>query len=197
MAKKTVDKKTARKQARQKASEELAGIHIYKDDHNRYVYYDVFSHSGYVINNVQSYRGYANRFMLALVAGVLLYTFDLGTWKPFIAIGAALLIYIIMEIKFRSFLKRQTLILNFQPKERPPRVLTAASEEKKKLILKIILFLAFSILIIVLPFVSTTQQYDIYMKVACVLIGIGALGICIFHIYALFYKNKNGIEDRY
>ena len=193
MAKKTVDKKKARKQA----SEELAGLHIYKDDHNRYVYYDVFTHTGYVINNVQSYRGYANRFMLALVAGVLIYTFDLGKWKPFLALGVALLIYVVMEVKFRMFLKKQTLLLNFQPKERPPRVVTAASEEKKKIIIKIILLLAFAVLIIILPFVPSKQVYDIYMKAACILIGIGAIGLCIFQIYALIYKNKNNIEDRY
>lgn len=192
MAKKTVNKKKGKR-----VSEELAGMHIYKDDHDRYVYYDVFSHSGYVINNIQSYKGYSNRFMLGLVAGVLIYTFDLGPWKPLLAIGAALIIYAIMEFKFRQFLKKQTLILNFQPKERPPRVLTAASETKKKIILKIILLMLFAGLIIALPFVPSKQEYDIFMKVACVAIGIGAAGLSIFHVYVLSYKSKNNIEDRY
>lgn len=193
MAKKTVKKKKGRRN-----SEELSGMHIYKDDHNRYVYYDVFSHTGYVINNVQSYRTYNNRFLLAIVAGVLLYTFDFGAWKLPIALGVALVIYAVMEFKFRSYLKQQTILMNFQRKERPARILTAASESPKRILIKIVLLALLSILIIILPFDPlNNQKYDIVSKIVCIIVGIGAAYLCIFHIYALIYKSKNNIEDRY
>ena len=78
MAKKELSKKEQLKQNRKKLAEELSGMHIYKDNHNRYVYYDIFTKNGYVISNVPSYRNYANRFILAAVVGILVYTFDFG-----------------------------------------------------------------------------------------------------------------------
>ena len=91
MAKKELSKKEQLKQNRKKLAEELSGMHIYKDNHNRYVYYDIFTKNGYVISNVPSYRNYANRFILAAVVGILVYTFDFGKWTLPFALGAALL----------------------------------------------------------------------------------------------------------
>ena len=48
MAKKELSKKEQLKQNRKKLAEELSGMHIYKDNHNRYVYYDIFTKNGYV-----------------------------------------------------------------------------------------------------------------------------------------------------
>lgn len=187
MAKKEVNKKK-----KKRVAEELAGIHIYKDDHNRYVYYDIFSKVGYVISNPQSYKAYSNRFILGVIAAILVYTFELGPW---LAIGAGILAYGLMEFKFRSFLKKQTMLMNFQPKKRTPKIIMAASDKKGKILLRIVLFLAFAILIVLLAFVE--EKYDIYMKAACILVGIGALYMSIFNVYALIYKNKNNIDDIY
>ena len=114
MAKKELSKKEQLKQNRKKLAEELSGMHIYKDNHNRYVYYDIFTKNGYVISNVPSYRNYANRFILAAVVGILVYTFDFGKWTLPFALGAALLVWAVMEYKFRAFLRHQTLIMNFR-----------------------------------------------------------------------------------
>lgn len=187
------NKNVNKKKTKKNAAEELAGIHIYKDDHNRYVYYDIFSKCGYVINNVQSYKVLANRFMFGLVSGVLVATFDLGQYTLWLSLGLGIAIYLFMEFKFRSYLKRQTMLMNFQPKQRPPRVLTAAGDETKRIYLKIALYFAFAILIIIMAFME--QKYDLWIKIACVLVGIGAGALAIFNIYALSYKKKNNIED--
>ena len=182
MAKKELSKKEQLKQNRKKLAEELSGMHIYKDNHNRYVYYDIFTKNGYVISNVPSYRNYANRFILAAVVGILVYTFDFGKWTLPFALGAAL--------------RHQTLIMNFQPKERPPRILTAASSEGKKIVLKIVLYIVFAGLIIALPFADKSNT-DTTRVVICVAIGIIALGMACYQGYALSYKKKHNIEDRY
>lgn len=196
MAKKELSKKEQLKQNRKKLAEELSGMHIYKDNHNRYVYYDIFTKNGYVISNVPSYRNYANRFILAAVVGILVYTFDFGKWTLPFALGAALLVWAVMEYKFRAFLRHQTLIMNFQPKERPPRILTAASSEGKKIVLKIVLYIMFAGLIIALPFADKSNT-DTTRVVICVAIGIIALGMACYQGYALSYKKKHNIEDRY
>lgn len=183
MAKKTVNTKNKKKTA----TEELAGVHIYKDDHNRYVYYNVFDHNGYVLNDIQKYKTYSSRFIVGLIGGILAYSFDLGAVLSVI-IGLAA--YILMEIKFRMFLKKQSMLPNFKRKERPPRLVTAASEETKKIYMKIVAYIAFGVLIIILPF-SEPTRYDDIMKYACIIIGIASIGVAIFQVRALFFKKAN------
>lgn len=178
--------KTANKKKKGPIREELAGMHIYKDDHNRYVYYDVFTHVGYILNDIQKYKGHSSRFIVALIIGILAYSFDL---HAMISIGIALVAYLFMEVRFRMFLKKQSKILNFKPKQRPPRLLTAASEETKRIYMKIVAYLLFGILIILLPF--SEDGYDDFVKGLCVVIGIVAIGVSLFHVRALFYKKAH------
>ena len=173
MANKAVNKKK-----KGMSGEDLAGMHIYKDDHNRYVYYNVFDHVGYILNDIPKYKTYSSRFIVGLIGGILAYSFDFGV--------AA---YALMEVKFRLFLKKQTQIPNFKPKERPLRLLTAASEETKKIYMKIAAYLLFGILIILLPF--SEGGYDDLMKAMCIALGILAIGVSLFQVRALFYKKAN------
>ena len=85
--------------------EELAGMHIYKDDHNRYVYYNVFDHVGYILNDIPKYKTYSSRFIVGLIGGILAYSFDLGA---LLSIIIGVVAYALMEVKFRLFLKKQT-----------------------------------------------------------------------------------------
>lgn len=183
MAKKAVNTKNKKKTA----TEELAGIHIYKDDHNRYVYYNVFDQSGYVLNDIQKYKTYSSRFIIGLISGIIAYSFKLGAILSII-IGIAA--YLFMEVKFRMFLKKQSIIPNFKRKERPPRLVTAASEETKKIYMKIVAYIAFGVLIIILPF-SEPGTYDDIMKYCCIAVGIASLGVALFQVRALFFKKAN------
>ena len=72
MANKAVNKKK-----KGMSGEDLAGMHIYKDDHNRYVYYNVFDHVGYILNDIPKYKTYSSRFIVGLIGGILAYSFDL------------------------------------------------------------------------------------------------------------------------
>ena len=181
MANKAVNKKK-----KGMSGEDLAGMHIYKDDHNRYVYYNVFDHVGYILNDIPKYKTYSSRFIVGLIGGILAYSFDLGALLSII-IGVAA--YALMEVKFRLFLKKQTQIPNFKPKERPLRLLTAASEETKKIYMKIAAYLLFGILIILLPF--SEGGYDDLLKAMCIALGILAIGVSLFQVRALFYKKAN------
>ena len=125
-------------------------------------------------------------FIVGLIGGILAYSFDLGALLSII-IGVAA--YALMEVKFRLFLKKQTQIPNFKPKERPLRLLTAASEETKKIYMKIAAYLLFGILIILLPF--SEGGYDDLMKAMCIALGILAIGVSLFQVRALFYKKAN------
>lgn len=181
MANKAIDKNK-----KNMKGEELAGFHIYKDDHNRYVYYNVFNHVGYVLNDIPKYKTYSSRFLIGLVAGIIAFSFDLSEILS-ILIGVAA--YVFMEVKFRLFLRNQTQIPNFKRKERPPRLVTAASEETKKIYMKIVAYLLFGILIIILPY--TEDHFNTISKFLCILVGVLAIGISLFQVRALFYKKAN------
>lgn len=189
MAKKTVDNR--KKNKRRQASEEVAGIHIYKDDHNRYVYYDVFSKNGYVLSDIPKYKTLSSRFIIAFVAGVLTATFEVTIY---LSVLLGLAVYAFMEYKFRAFLKRQTMLPNFKRKARPAKLLTAASSETNKIYIRILLYFLAGILFILL--ILAEPQYATYLKVLCVLLSIGSFAMAIFQIYALFYKKKNKIQTK-
>lgn len=180
MAKKTKNKKMNRMGQQR---EELAGLHIYKDEHNRYVYYDVFSKNGYVLNDVQTYKTYSSRFIAGLIAGIIGASFEIGIY---LSVILAIVVYGIMEFKFRSFLKKQTMVPNFKRKERPPRLLTAASDNTKKIYSKIGAYLAMSILLVLL--VYTEPNYEAYIKYLCIGLSFASLCMAIFQIRALFFK---------
>lgn len=189
MAKKTVDNRKRKK--RGQPSDEVAGIHIYKDDHNRYVYYDVFSKNGYVLNDIPKYKTYSSRFLIAFIAGVLIATFEIGI---LLSVLLGLIVYAVMEFKFRSYLKEQTMLPKFKRQERPPRLLTAASEETKKICIRIVLYILVSVLFILL--ILSEPQYETYLKILCVFLSIGAFAMAIFQVYALFYKKKHNIQTK-
>jgi len=188
MAKKTVNKK---KNRMGQQGEEVAGFHIYKDDHNRYVYYDVFSKNGYVLNDVQRYKTYSSRFIAGLLAGIIGASFEIGIY---LSIILGVVVYAVLEFKFRSFLKKQTMVPNFKRKERPPRLLTAASEDTKKIYSKIGAYLAMSILLVLL--VYTEPDYEEYIKYLCIALSVGSLCMAIFQVRALFFKKANPTLSR-
>ena len=111
MANKAVNKKK-----KGMSGEDLAGMHIYKDDHNRYVYYNVFDHVGYILNDIPKYKTYSSRFIVGLIGGILAYSFDLGALLSII-IGVAA--YALMEGKIPFVPEKADADTEFQAEGTP------------------------------------------------------------------------------
>lgn len=173
-----------------KKKDVLSGLHIYKDDHNRNVYYDVFSKHGYIINDIQTYRLCSNRFIIGLVGGALIYTFGMEFW---IGILVGLAVYAVMEIKFRSFLKRQSIILNFSPKTKISALEQFAFEDRKKLMLKMVLVYLFAILIVIYPY--TLDTFAMSQAILCIVIGIIAFAYALYLSYGLYYQYRKNKKE--
>lgn len=186
MAKKIVNNK---KTIRGNAHQELAGIHIYKDDHNHYVYYDVFTKNGYILNDIPKYKTYSQRFVLALMLGILT-TSIIESAGPYIGLAIGSAVYILLEIKFRLFLKHLRMIPAFKRKARPPRLHTAASEDYKKIISKIVAFISISILLILLVITEKTVYTGILLYLVYAM-SAGSLILAIFYMRALLFKKAN------
>ena len=132
-----------------KKSNNISGRNIYLDRQGQTVYYDPISKCGYIIDKKVEgkFFVYKNRFVLILMI-MILFSEYFPSWKEVVITGIA--IYLLAEILFRfKFLRslRQTTKFN---REKRQTMLKSIIESKdtKKAILRIILYLAFAILVI-------------------------------------------------
>ena len=145
------------------------GLFIVKNDKNQYIYDDPFIKGGYMIhdNKYKNYRVYASRYIIGLIAGVLFST--LVDTKRSIIIGVATAI--IGEILFRvKFLKTCAYLPNYKRPEGTSffDTITSSTTTTKKLI-KVFLFLALSILIVINAY---EQNYSTYILVLCWIVSV-------------------------
>lgn len=65
-------------------------------------------------NDFGTFQTYNMRFFAALAATIVLFSFsDTFLANPLIAIGIGVLVFVVLQVKFNSFLKRCTVIANF------------------------------------------------------------------------------------
>ena len=163
----------------------VGGIHVYQDDKNRFVYYNVFNKTAYILtDHEKEFRTYSQRFVLGLVAVILTYLFDI----PFLfCIVIGVIAYGLMEIKFRKFLSRLPQIPGFVPKKRTSAVEKEAAQDFKKIVLKAILTFLLGILLIIN---ADMQKYTGMILYLNWILSISAFALCVIEIRALFTKRK-------
>ena len=169
--------------------EKIGGIGVYHDDKGRPVYWNRFNKTAYVLTGkTKPFRTYSSRYYVGFIAGALTYVFNLPL-PVCIAIG--LVAYIVMEFKFRSFLKTLPELKNFDPRNRVNKIEAEAKMDTYKIVLKIVL----AALMMVLIYINAMQQgftgFFLYMNYG--LCAVAAV-LCIVEIRALILnlKNKKG-----
>ena len=90
----------------------VAGRNIYKLEDGQNVIYDRFSKAAYIVKDkhASQLNYYSNRYIVALVLGILIATFNVNI---FICIAAGVLALAISEYKYRKFLDTLTQVPNF------------------------------------------------------------------------------------
>lgn len=177
----------ARKGNKYKKNEKLklGGMHIYVDQHGRAIYYDVLTKIGYVMDDYENaYRPYSMRFVIGIFAAVVIYMFEMPLWLC-IVLGIAA--YGFMEIKFRLFLRKLPQLLDFKPEKRASMVDTAANDDMKKLLTKLVLYILLAVLIV---FNAYDQGYDGFMLAANWLIAAFGAYFTVIQVLALIKKRK-------
>ena len=163
----------------------LGGMHIYIDTHGRAVYYDVLTKIGYVLDDYENtYRPYSMRFVIGIFAAVLIKMFEAPLW---LCVVLGFVAYAFMEVKFRLFLKKLPQLLDFKPEKRAGIITTAANEETKKIVLKLILYIALAVLIIINAY---DQKYEGIILAANWLICLFGIYFAVIQVLALIKKNK-------
>lgn len=177
--------------AKKRGEPTISGRNIYKDKHNRYVLYNKKSQIGYVIpqDKFNQYQAYSNRYMMGVVAAILIVTFELSI---FIGIGVGVALTGILEMRYRtSFLPNLTQLSNFNIGESRSKIQIAAEQTTGRLSLLAILYVVFGGLLVTQAYVGKMEEYMIY-----ICWGIAAITVymSINNIRVILYKSKHPNE---
>jgi len=167
----------------------LGGIFVQINEKGQYVYKDPFVKGGYLItlDKVKKYRIYALRYVLALLAAILVSTF-IKDIRPALIVG--LLTAIVGEILFRvKFLPSCTYLPNYV-KDKNATLFKSIqkSTPTNKKIIKAVLFLALAILIVINAY---QQNYPEYIIIGSWIVGVISLFMCIVYVIAIIKDGGN------
>ena len=171
----------------------LSGMHIYRDDKGRTLYYKPRTMTGYVITStdVATYRTLSKRIALGIIGAVLTALFTDGTqFSWLIAAVVGLGIYIFLEIRFRTkFLKNLVQVHNFIPKEKPTYIEAIAKDTISRLLLKAFLYFAFGTLLILDIYIELKPS--LFMMIILWVISLASMIFGCVNIYGVFYQKKH------
>lgn len=168
----------------------LSGRNIYKDNLNRYVYYNSRKRIGYVITDdkMGKYSTLNFRYFLGFVAAVLLYTLDWGL-NIFLCVGIGIAIILLMEYTFRmKFLPSCIQIMDFEPQHKFTRIQMMSQETVGRQWMKVALFIAFAILFVLNAYDQKFSQIMLIVSYGVSAAGLVMAGI---QVASIMYKRNN------
>lgn len=164
----------------------VSGMHIYKDERGRAVYYDVFSKTGYILaNNEARYKQFSMRFMMGIIGFVLMMLFNMPI---FVDVIVGLGVYGFMEYKFRQFLKTLVHVENFKCDEKMKSQQSIKTLETNKVIIKMVLLIALSILIVIN---AQNEQYTGWLLYLNYVISILSILFALYHAKELISRKQH------
>lgn len=169
----------------------LSGRNIYKDKHGNTIYYHSRSNTAYRIKPEKEnmFSTYQSRYVLALISFVFFYfLFNLNIY---LSLGLALIIALFLEYSYRSFLKKCPQSKGFVKQEKIKPIDQMIDLSKGSLILRICLYLALAILLIVNSFVSSNVAGNRPIQVTSYIIAILAAFIAIKYLSLLSRKGAD------
>lgn len=179
------------KQEEEKQTESirLSGRNIYTDKQNRTIYYDKVTKKGYLIESkqVQAASFYKNRFVIAVIAAILLAATILTPVQSVIA-GAVMLV--LAELAFRlSFLKKLEPVDNVDFEKRVSALQYIVEEKGKGRVLSLaILYLVAAVLVVLN---ALEQQYDTPAMILSGCVALIGIYFSVLHFVGLAKISQN------
>lgn len=167
----------------------LTGLHIYRDKRNRAIYYDVFTKNGYVIPTQMyaKYRTFSMRFLIGFLVAASLAIYLL---PPVPSIILGLIAYLGMEIYFRkTFFPQLTILPNFVPEAKESYSSVLVKEKTSILCIKILLLIAFAVLLVVQLYVKETEPSAVQSAMSYIA-AVLALCYALYHVFVIIKKLK-------
>ena len=166
----------------------LSGRNIFVNNKGQTIYYVKSSRIGYVIpeSEFNRFRMLQNRIVIGAVAAIFLSVFANVSYLMSGILGIA--VYVFLEFVLRSkLLPKCTQFANFVPEKAKSTIEVMAQEDNKRLILKIVLWFALSILLIVNLY-TMKQEPDLIIKLTSVAFSIYAFIVACMQLKALLMK---------
>lgn len=132
----------------------LTGADIYQDAHGNLIYYNKKKNIAYRIPAAKenTFVTYRSRFVLGAILFIFLYI--LFNVNMYISLGVAALAVVFMQWKYQAFLKQMPQSSGFMRKGKIRPVDDTVELTRGALILRVVLYLALAILLVVNTFVS-------------------------------------------
>ena len=163
----------------------VSGWHVYKDERGRAVYYDVFSKTGYILaNNEDRYKQFSMRFVMGAIGFILMLMFDMPIW---LCVLAGVAVYGFLEFRFRRFLKNLTRVENFKCDEKMKSEASIKTLETNKVILKMVLLIALSVLIVLN---ALNEHYTGWMLYLNYVISVLTMIFALYHAKELISRKS-------
>ncbi len=132
----------------------LYGINIYRDKNSRAIYRNPFTKKAYIIdkNKENLFRTLQSRFVIGIVVFTLFKI--LSDLNVFISIGFGILAWFIMELRFHKLLKNSRQVQFDKQELRPSTKFASKNLSRKELIIRIFVYLSFSVILIINAHIS-------------------------------------------
>lgn len=168
------------------------GANVYINNRGQSIYYDRFRKCGYVITDESAtkFNLYSNRYLFIALAVILSGNF-LASWKVCIIVG--IIAAVAAELAFRfHYLPSMTCIQNYTSDKKENVIARiVATDDQNKILIKILLFIALSILIVMNAYDQGYTGLPYYLSWAvCVGAAVGAVINLIAFFQALKGKKK-------
>lgn len=175
---------------KQEQKNKITGRNIYIDKHDRTIYYKKSKKQGFVIKpgTETQFRTFSNRYILGFIAIVFLEILFLHNLVISVSLGAAAIIY--MEYKWHKLIDSYTMIQDFEPNEHRSSFEYIIKLDSSALILRIILYVALSICIVLNIYSNPDIESNIILVISSYIVAALGLYMAGRFIYALSKKKK-------
>ncbi len=154
----------------------LRGFNIYHDNKGRPIYRNPLNKTGYVLTGkTKQYKRLSSRYVFGVIAGLLISLFS-APWYVCVIVGV--IVWALIEMRFRQFLSRLTQIPNFVP-TKEDKTANYDKGEIPSILLKALLMFAIAVVIIL---IAITEKYTGMYLIGC---WIAAIAVAFFGIKEL------------
>ena len=180
-----------------KKNPRLFGLHIYTDDKGRYVFYNIFNKTAYLLSaaeDIKKYTIFQTRLTLSIVVGF----FVLNFFKmPILGVSLGVGIYVVMTVVFYTkFIANLAVAKNFDRKGQDSFLMRyLAPMSNTRIMLAVVLLVAISLLIIVNVKINDFDQLTIILNY--IISGIAAIAAIILLVaYIVKLRTEKGGKRR-
>ena len=158
-----------------KKNPRLFGLHIYTDDKGRYVFYNIFNKTAYLLSaaeDIKKYGIFQTRLALAILVGFVVLNY---LEMPILGVTLGVVIYVVMTVIFYTkFINGLAVVKDFDIEAQDSFLMRYLGPlSNTRIVVSIVLLVAISLLIIVNVNVSDFDELIVILNY--VISGIAAL----------------------